>query len=86
VHNKDVRTSLFLELPPLASNNKSAISMDIITMHVTSIDMGQILKKFPKKILLQKLSPLLNDPDRDWKFPDLAFMSKHLVDMKNIII
>src|ERR1700722_60234 len=66
LHNKDAQTGLFLELPKYDSTKKNAIRMDIITTHVTSINMGRILNIFPKKILLLKLMALLNDPERDW--------------------
>ena len=68
LNNKNAKTSLALVLPDESrdSNGRYKLQFDRLVLLLTSINVFQLEKIYPKDLLIKKLVPLLDDPDRDW--------------------
>jgi hypothetical protein len=82
LHNQDVRSELAF-VAPKKTFDSGKVYAHTVERVLTSANLGQIRKAFPKYLLVQKLVEALNDPERDW-YADLLLYDLTLVPAFNI--
>jgi hypothetical protein len=76
LHNKDVRSTLSL-VAPKRTFDSGRIYAHTVERVLTSINIGQIRKTYPKYLMVSRLVQSLDDPERDW-YADLLLYNLNL--------